>query len=179
MSKKIQDENGKVYVEKKPIYKRTWFIIIAVIVILGIVGNLKKGSQSTDNSAKSEQAQSKDDNKSEKEAAEKKSYEKVEADKMIEDLSNNALKAEKTYNGKCYEIHGKLINIDSSGKYITLTNINGDFNLTNIQCYIKNDEQKDQVAELNNDQEITIRGKVTQVGEVLGYSVDIDEIIAK
>ena len=43
---------------------------------------------------------------------------------------------------------------------------------------IKNKEQKEIVKTLTKDQEITIRGKITDVGEVLGYYLDINEIIA-
>lgn len=32
---------------KKPIYKRTWFIVVAVIIALGVIGNLFGGSPST------------------------------------------------------------------------------------------------------------------------------------
>lgn len=37
MAKKIKDENGNVYVQKKPFYKKWWFI---AIVIIGVFGNL-------------------------------------------------------------------------------------------------------------------------------------------
>lgn len=37
MKKKITDENGKVYVEKKPFYKKGCFWILAVIAII-IIG---------------------------------------------------------------------------------------------------------------------------------------------
>ena len=46
--------------------------------------------------------------------------------------------------------------------------------LFGIQCYIKNDEQKKAVSEMNVGQDIIVRGKCTDVGEVLGYSLDID-----
>lgn len=39
MAKKIVDENGNVYVQKKPFYKRVWFWILAVIVIAVIFGS--------------------------------------------------------------------------------------------------------------------------------------------
>ena len=40
--KKVIGEDGKTYVmkEKKPIYKRVWFWILAVIVVVGIGGAL-------------------------------------------------------------------------------------------------------------------------------------------
>ena len=44
--------------------------------------------------------------------------------------------------------------------------------------YLKDQAQKDIVKTLTKDQEITIRGKITDVGEVLGYYLDITEIIA-
>lgn len=40
MGKKIQDENGNVYVQKKPFYKRVWFWILALIVLFVIIGSL-------------------------------------------------------------------------------------------------------------------------------------------
>ena len=98
---------------------------------------------------------------------------------MIQDIEDNALKAQSTYKDKYFEISGKLSNVDSSGKYIGVDGTNGDFNLVNIQCYIKSDEQKNVVAELSKDQNIVVKGKVTNVGEVMGYSVDIDEIKAQ
>ncbi|MBU7536946.1 DUF4352 domain-containing protein [Leuconostoc lactis] len=39
MAKKIVDENGKTFVQKKPFYKRVWFWILAVIVIAVIFGS--------------------------------------------------------------------------------------------------------------------------------------------
>ena len=46
MSKKITDQDGNVYIQKKPIYKRVWFIVLAAIVLILIIqqttGNKKK-----------------------------------------------------------------------------------------------------------------------------------------
>lgn len=46
MSKKITDQDGNVYIQKKPIYKRIWFIVLAAIVLILIIqqttGNKKK-----------------------------------------------------------------------------------------------------------------------------------------
>ena len=36
MAKKIRDEDGNVYVQKKPIYKKWWFWLLSVILIIGI-----------------------------------------------------------------------------------------------------------------------------------------------
>jgi hypothetical protein len=44
-----------------------------------------------------------------------------------------------------------------------------------LQCYIK-EKHLEQVMEFNSGQEVTIIGKVTMVGEFLGYSVDVEVI---
>ncbi|WP_057802723.1 DUF5067 domain-containing protein [Pediococcus stilesii] len=44
MSKKIKDENGNVYVQKKPFYKRVWFWILAIIVVIGVGGAIGGGT---------------------------------------------------------------------------------------------------------------------------------------
>ena len=51
-----------------------------------------------------------------------------------------------------------------------------DWAVIGVTCYIKNDEQLDKVKSMSVDQEVTVRGKITEVGEVLGYSLDIDSI---
>ena len=45
-----------------------------------------------------------------------------------------------------------------------------------MQCYIKSAEQTGRVMEMSAGDPITVRGKITVVGEVLGYSLDIDSI---
>ena len=44
--KKITDQDGNIYIQKKPIYKRVWFIVLAAIVLILIIqqttGNKKK-----------------------------------------------------------------------------------------------------------------------------------------
>ena len=42
MSKKITDQDGNVYIQKKPFYKRVWFIVLAAIIIQQTTGNKKK-----------------------------------------------------------------------------------------------------------------------------------------
>lgn len=46
MAKKVMDEDGKMYKVKKPFYKRIWFWVLAVIIVLAIGGSL--GGESND-----------------------------------------------------------------------------------------------------------------------------------
>lgn len=63
MARQIKGEDGKVYVEKKPVYKRVWFWILVVLVIfIGSAavsgGNDSSSSSSSSSSAKSSSSSS-------------------------------------------------------------------------------------------------------------------------
>ncbi len=147
-----------------------WLIIVIVIVVIGIIanggGNSGESSTGTSNGSSSSQTQ---------EIIE---YIKVSKDDLDEALSSNAAAAKDTYNKKYVEITGKLGTIDSDLKYISLMSTTNEYDFNGIHCRIKNNEQKDVVKTLSKDQEITIKGRITDVGEVLGYYLDITEIIA-
>lgn len=49
MAKKVMGEDGKMYKVKKPFYKRIWFWVLAVIIVLAIGGSL--GGESNDKKA--------------------------------------------------------------------------------------------------------------------------------
>lgn len=107
---------------------------------------------------------------------EEKEYTPYSVADMIDDLNANALNASEKYKDQYVEITGKLRNIDSDGKYISLDPDNDEFNLIGIQCNIKDDTQKNKVSGMIIGDPVTLKGKITSVGEVLGYSLDIDEI---
>ena len=75
------------------------------------------------------------------------------------------------------EITGRLGKIDSDLKYINLLSPTDEWDFSGIYCKIKNPETKEIVKTLSKDQTIIVRGKITDVGEYLGYYLDIDEII--
>lgn len=58
MAKKIKDENGNVYVKKKPFYKKIWFWVLVVIVVIGASGALGGGSDSSSSSSSATSAKS-------------------------------------------------------------------------------------------------------------------------
>ena len=154
--------------------KKLSLILGCILFVILSVGSVP--SSSDNNSDKNTNSQSTTQEK--KESEEKKEYEKVSAKQLINDLKANALKAKETYNEKYIEITGQLGNIDSDGKYISVDPVGEDFILTGIQAYVKTDEQKKVIMEFSKGQKITVKGKITSVGEVMGYSVDIDEISA-
>lgn len=103
-------------------------------------------------------------------------YAAYNVDDMVNDLKTNALNASEKYKDQYVEITGKLSNIDSSGKYISLSSINDDFSFYSVQCFIKSNDQKSKVTGMAKGDTVTLKGKVTEVGEIMGYSLNIDEI---
>lgn len=101
-------------------------------------------------------------------------YISVTATELSDALNNNALKAKETYADQYLEITGKLGNIDSNGKYIDIDA--DDFSFTIIQCYIKTEEQKNIIMEKSKGDSITVRGFCKGVGEIMGYSIDIETV---
>lgn len=170
---------------KKPFYKKVWFWVVVVIVVA-----IAAGSGGSSTTAEKEQTSAEKESKNNTDVAETaKTEEAAEAEEqeeivytaytvsqMQDDLDANALKAESTYNKQYVEITGRLGTIDSSGAYITLLPTDDEWAIMGIQCYIQSEEQKAQVMEMSTGDTVTLRGKVTGVGEVMGYSLDIDSI---
>lgn len=152
-------------------------VVIAVIGSLGGGGEEKASTDKKDDSASIESTSAaKEDSSGEKaEVQEQIEYTPCTVNDMINDLENNAMNASDKYKGQYIEVTGKLSNIDSSGKYISLYP-DDDFAIIGVQCYIKNDEQKQVISKMSKGDTVTLKGKCTDVGEVLGYSLDIDSI---
>ena len=146
--------------------------IIAAIVILAIIGTMMGGGDDDNISQSGNNA--KVETKANGETKEIK-YISVTADELEKALDENAINASDDYKDKYLKITGKLGNIDSSGDYINI-DTSDDFSLTNIQCYLQNDEQRATIKKMKTGDKIVVKGKCFSVGEVLGYSIDIDSI---
>lgn len=153
------------------------WIVIAIVVLL-IIGVAGGGSDDDSNKGNdgNQTTNSETKNNSEKETEVEITYTQCTVDEMVKLLEENALKAEKEYKDKYVELTGKLSVIDSDGSYISLSCVNDEWSFTTVQCFIKNDEQLNKVMEMSTGDTITLKGKVTSIGEVLGYSLDIDSI---
>lgn len=156
---------------KKPIYKKWWFWLIVVILVVGLAGGSNGSDQEETPSAAEAEAESKPE-------TEQISYTHYNVTELFDALKGNALKAEKTFQDQYVELEGFVSNIDSDGDYISIGAAPDDYDylLESVQCYIKTDEQLEQIMEVNVDDSIVIRGKIKSIGEVMGYSLDIDSI---
>ena len=161
---------------KKPIIKKWWFWVLAVLVVT-IVGSTTSGggeepAGGSDNTG-SNVTQQAGSNETQQDII----YEVVDLQTMFDELDANAMKAEKNYQGKSVEFKCKISSFDSDGCYISVEPVNAsEWNFTTAMCYIKNDTQKDFLLNKNVGDEITIKGKIKSIGELLGYSVDIKEV---
>lgn len=153
---------------KKPIYKKWWFIVgIILIIVIGAGGALSGGE---------DKAPSGDSNNTAEEPAdEAKTPTKVTVDELMSALEENALKASEKYNGMYVELTGELSSIDASGDYFSLLPANDDWAFTGVQCDIE-EEHLDKVMEFKSEQSVTVIGTITDVGEVLGYWLDVESI---
>ena len=95
--------------------------------------------------------------------------------KMILLLESNALKAKNTYEDKRVTVTGFVGSIDASGEYFSLDPAPDAFILTGVQ--VQTDEKfLDQVANFSEGQAVTVTGTITNIGEVLGYSLEAETI---
>lgn len=159
--------------KKKSIFKKWWFwliIAIVVVVVVSTSSNSNDGSSNEENSNKIETS-------AQTETKAKITYKKVELQQMLDDLSSNALKAEKTYQDAYVEVKGKIKSFDSDGAYVSIEPVKADeWNFESVMCYIKNENQENFLLEKSVGDTITVKGQVTSIGEVLGYSIDIDSV---
>lgn len=152
----------------KSIFKKWWFWVIVALAI-AVIGSSDSGST---NVTEADPVVTDTTN-----AVAAINYEVVDLQQMMDELDANALKAEKTYQNKYIQITCKIANFDSDGKYISVEPVGADeWNFDTAMCYIKNDMQLNFLLEKAVGDTITIKCKVKSIGEVLGYTFDLDEI---
>ncbi len=157
--------------------QRNWFaqhkIItgLLVIIALGVIGSLGgDDSANTPSTTVNKPTASQPQETQQPKAAPM----VVTVDKLMADLESNALNASNTYKGKYVQVTGNLKVIDSGGKYFALYP-NKDFAITGVRCDISQ-EQSAAVAKFTMGQQVTVTGNITDVGEILGYSLKVESI---
>lgn len=154
-------------------YKPRWNLAVKIIITVILAYSFYFSFFSDDTSEEPPMSETKTETMQKVE--EKDPYIKCTVSEMKDLLDKNAAKAAKTYEDQYVEITGVLCNIDSDLSYISLST-GDDFELSTVHCDVTSQKQEKQILEMEIDDEITIRGKCTSVGEVLGYYVDIESI---
>lgn len=160
---------------KKPFYTKIWFWVLIVFIAIGAFSGASGEEDIQESGINSQTEQSSSETKDSTEA--KISYSQCSADDMMALLNKNALKAQKTYEDMYVEVTGRLAVIDSSGSYISLFPQNDQFAIVGVQCSIQNDEQLDIVSNLEIGDTVTVQGQITNVGEIMGYTLNIDRFV--
>lgn len=161
-----------------------WAIVLIVILVLGAIGSASGGN--SDNSETTTNSKSSSTNETQNSTPEVKEvetesepeieYTAVDVSTMMDDLKNNAMKAEDTYNDKYLEITGRLALIDSDGKYISVFSQSDEFAILGVQCFIKDEDAKAKVMDMSIGDTVTLKVHIKEVGEVMAYVADIIEI---
>ena len=149
----------------RPWFKKKRFISLGVIVLLGIGSAMSGGGGSSTNTST---------NQSSSEAEAETPAVEVTAEQLLTELENNALSAKNTWKDKRVILTGTLDNIDASGDYFSLRG-NNEYSFINVQVYI-DDSLVDTVSAFKKGQEVTVTGVISDVGEILGYSVKAQSI---
>ncbi len=164
---------GKV--NKPPLYKRTWFIVLAVIFGLSFIGSL--GSDDTVETSVIETSvveTSVNDNSS---VAVKKEPIVVTVTELNKILETNALKASQTFKDQYVQLTGTLGEIDSSGNYFYIGEYEPMFDYVSLDVKCNIDEEHiDQLVNYNAKDNITVVGTITYVGEFMGYTLEVESI---
>lgn len=100
-------------------------------------------------------------------------YTEVTVDELYEELNDNALRAEDTYKDAYVAVTGKLNVIDS--EYIGLYPLEYE-SLDGVHCIFTDDDQREKVKDYSKGDTITVKGKITDVGDVFSYKLTIDSI---
>ena len=96
---------------------------------------------------------------------------------MMNDLKRNAMVVSDTYKNKDLKIVDCIVSdIESSGEYISVKSPTDEYSLANILCYPVNRNVKKQFKRIQVGQMVTIYGQITDVGEILGYAMDLEKI---
>ena len=151
---------------KKPWYKKWWlWVIVGLLAIMLISCNSDDSTTTSSSTTTVEQTA----------IEEEITYNSITANQLIQDLEANAMVAEDYTNGY-FSITGYICNFDSDGNYISIDN-NDTWNFTTIQCYTRgNEEVINQLKQYREGDMIVVNGQITDVGEVLGYQMNIHSI---
>ena len=140
------------------------FIGLVVLVAIFGGGGSDKSSTSSNSTTITQQQQA------------PKNYTEVDVAVMMSDLENNAMAAQKKYKGKDVKVSGKLGTIDSDGDYISIQP-DDQFAIRGVHCTVnkKDKAQEDYVMNLQKDQWVTAYGTITDVGELMAYTMKVDK----
>ena len=133
-------------------------ILIGGLVLVGVISAV--GGNGED--------KTKTVNNSQAEVKEEVTYTTIDMNTLMNDLESNPASAKSKYEEQYFEVTGYVDVIDADGKYFSIRDDN-EYSIIGLQVSVDK-EDKDFINNLQIGQQITIKVKITDVGEVLGYT---------
>lgn len=137
--------------------KKRTKILIGGLVLVGVISAV--GGNGED--------KAKTGNNSKTEVKEEVTYSAIDMNTLMNDLESNPANAKNKYEDQYFEVTGYVNVIDADGKYFSVRDDN-EYSIKSLHVSVDK-EDKDFINNLQIGQQITIKVKITDVGEVLGY----------
>ncbi len=153
--------------------------VIGIAVVIGLIGSCAGGG--TKDQSKATTTTSSSSSSSGAAQAKQKVYADADINVLIKEAKENAASANQNYKKKDVKIiGGKILNIDSDLKYITVEGTDSNYTMLHVRCDIKSDNKdlKDSILKLKKGENVTVYGTITDVGDLMGYSLKLDKIEA-
>lgn len=104
------------------------------------------------------------------------SYNSYTVADLLNELEGNAMRAKDAHKNELVQLEGYIASFDASGSYVTV-GTSDRWSFDDVRCDIETDEQKAILSDHSVGDYICLQGKITMVGELLGYSMDIHRIL--
>lgn len=153
--------------------------VIGIAVVIGLIGSCAGGG--TKDQSKATTTTSSSSSSSGAAQAKQKVYADADINVLIKEAKENAASANQNYKKKDVKIiGGEILNIDSDLKYITVEGTDPNYTMLHVRCDIKSDNKdlKDSILKLKKGENVTVYGTITDVGDLMGYSLKLDKIEA-
>ena len=154
--------------------KRPWYtgigfwsvICIGILVLCGLI--------SIHDSALTDEAQKPNEDGSQSGTVH---YEPVDLQTLLDELDRNAASSGEDYQDQYVQFEGRIAMLDGDGAYIRVKPADSDeWNAATVLCYVSDSEQREFLRFASRGDPVTVRGRITRVSALRGYTLRIHEI---
>ena len=106
-------------------------------------------------------------------------FQQVNFVELFDALDENAYAAKSTYMDMYVEFSGFVRAIDSDGVYFSVVPDSDYLSLKSVHCSVDKELRETILTFIKVDSDVTVRAQIYDVGEILGYIVDVYEVEVK
>ena len=155
-------------------FKKALLGLVGIVVVVSLIGACGGGGKD-----KSDNANKGNSTTTTQQQEKQKEYAEADINVLLSVGKDNAAAENQNYKGKAVMIIGGHIgNIDWDVKYITIDGTAAKYTMIHIHCDVdaKNKELKDAILALKKGQNVTVYGTIKEVGDIMGYSLNLDKV---